>query len=99
MLVYTLVVFLLKWHFMYKVSDNAMQSLLKFLMKFFLAVINSVKLVDSIIEDFPTSLYSLQKLGNLDKNLFTSYSSCPKCHGIYRNQNFVQECLFQLMVK
>ena len=47
-----------------------MQSLLKFLMKFFLAVINSVKLVDSIIEDFPTSLYSLQKLANLDKNLF-----------------------------
>ena len=88
MLVYTLVVFLLKWQFMYKVSDNAMNALLKFLTKFFVAVVKSVKLLEelnSIIEEFPTSLYSLQKLASLDNKLFNVYSSCPKCHAIYSN--------------
>jgi len=73
---------------MYKISDNAMNTLLKFLIKFFYAVVKSVKLIEElnpIVEEFPSSLHSLQKLASLDSKLFTVYSSCPKCHAITSN--------------
>ena len=79
---------MLKWQFMYKISDNAMNPLLKFLVKYFHAVVKSVKSVEelhSLVEEFPSSLYSLRKLASLDNKLFNVYSTCPKCHAIYGN--------------
>ena len=89
---------------MYKVSDNAMNALLKFLVKFFLAVVKSVKLVEglnSIIEEFPTSLYSLHKLANLDNKLFNVYSSCPNAMQFTATltQKFVKRYFFQPTTK
>ena len=56
---------------MYRVSDNAINVLLKVLLKTFNAIVKLDRLEEemhSIVQDFPSSLYSLRKMVNLEKS-------------------------------
>lgn len=84
--------FLLFWQFAYKVSSNAIHSLLRFL-KYFLLIIGNAFHCHEIREfgeHFPVTLDTLYKRMciNADRS-FTNYVVCPKCHSIYLYEDCV----------
>ena len=81
-------VFLLKWQYMFNISDNALSVLIKFLNKVIFIVTKISKTKEDVTDftkDFPSSLYTLRKIAGLDKKYFKMYSSCPRCHSINSN--------------
>ena len=86
--VYMIMVFLLKWQYMFNISDNALSVLIKFLHKFILIIIKLAKTKDDITsftKDIPTSLYAVRKHAGLNNKSFKMFSSCPICHTINSN--------------
>ena len=84
--------FLLFWQFAYKVSSNAIHSLLRFL-KYFLLIIGNAFHCHEIREfgeHFPVTLDTLYKRMciNADRS-FINYVVCPKCHSIYLYEDCV----------
>ena len=87
-ILYMVMVFLLKWQYMFNVSDNALSVLIKFLHKFILIVIKVAKTKDDITDftkNIPTSLYVVRKYVGLSNKCFKMFSSCPTCHSINSN--------------
>lgn len=85
---YMVMVFLLKWQYMFNVSDNALSVLIKFLHKFILIIIKVAKTKDDITDftkNIPTSLYVVRKRVGLSNKCFKMFSSCPTCHSINSN--------------
>ena len=81
-------VFLLKWQYMFNISDNAISVLIKFLNKIIFIVTKITKTKEDMTDftrDIPNSLYTLRKLTGLNKKYFKMYSSCPRCHSINSN--------------
>ena len=86
--VYMVLVFLLKWQYMFNISDNALSVLIKFLHKLILIIIQVAKTKDDITnftKDIPTSLYAVRKHAGLNGKSFKMFSSCPICHTINSN--------------
>ena len=87
-LIYMVTVFLLKWQYMFNISDNAISVLIKFLHKLIFTIIQVTKTkqdITNLTKDIPTSLYAVRKLAGLNKKCFEMFSSCPTCHSINSN--------------
>lgn len=88
-LIYT---FLLFWQFAYKVSNNAMHCLLRFLKYIILLIGNAFQChqISDSAQQFPVTLNSLYKQMLVENNhLFTEYVVCRKCHSVYEYDNCI----------
>ena len=72
-----LLLFVLIWKSVYKVTDNAVNVLLKFLNFLFLKINNSMPRIK-----VPMSLSSAKRSVGINDN-FYQYIVCPKCHSLY----------------
>ena len=72
-----LLLFVLIWKSVYKVTDNAVNVLLKFLMFLFLKINKSLPRIK-----VPLSLSSAKRSVGINDN-FYQYVVCPKCHSLY----------------
>ncbi|CAH1264067.1 Hypp2840 [Branchiostoma lanceolatum] len=81
MFVRLLTMLLLVWQTLFKVSDNAVHSLL-LAFKLFIQVVGNAYGADSIVGlsgAIPASLHTLRKCIGLDRNNFVRFVVCPKC--------------------
>ena len=80
-----LLYFILIWQGVCHLSDNGLAWLLRFLLQF-LKVLNihvTGELLTELIAIFPTSLYMVRQLLDLDRDNFNKYVVCPKCSACY----------------
>lgn len=79
------VMFLLKWQSLFRVSDTAMNVLLRFTVGFFGLLIMLFKA--SVLKDFlnqlPKNIYMAKKLIGISSDNFEKFASCSKCDSIY----------------
>jgi len=76
-----LLMFLFLWQTIYKVSDNGISVLLKFIVCF-LSIIGSLSNGQIIVEFakcLPTSLYMAKSVLDVNEDKFEKFVSCPKC--------------------
>ncbi len=84
-------IFLAMWQFAYKVSNGAINSLLRFL-KFFLLCLGSAFHCEMLLkagEAFPVSLVGLHKILRVTKGDFVNYVVCPMCSSVYVYQDCI----------
>ena len=77
--------FLIYWQLACHISDNGLEWLLRFFYQF-LSIINcniGSPFLHELLAIFPTSVYLLRKLISLDRDNFTKYVVCPRCHKLY----------------
>ncbi len=85
--------FLFMFQTLFRVSDTAMNVLLKFLSMFFLSVGRRVSsLPANFTSALPDSLYSARKFSSSNRDQFNRYVCCPTCHSIYS----FQDCVIKL---
>ena len=82
--------FLFMFQTLFRVSDTAMNILLKFLSMFFLSVGRRVSsLPANFTSALPDSLYSARKISSSNRDQFNRYVCCPTCHSLYSFQDRV----------
>lgn len=82
-IVHWLLIFLCLWSSFCTLSDNALEILLSFLRAVFDSLTTLFPVVGSFAILFPRSVHLLRKQLGLDKDRFTKYVVCPKCHSLY----------------
>ncbi|XP_077866482.1 uncharacterized protein LOC144354692 [Saccoglossus kowalevskii] len=84
-----ILMFLLSWQKIYVVSDRGIQCLVTFIKHLLLtvAVIFNVNGLTKFIKVLPGTLFTIRKFLGLDRDAFTQYVVCPKCHSIYPFEN------------
>jgi hypothetical protein len=88
-----LLYFILIWQGVCHLSDNGLAWLLRFLLQF-LKVLNihvTGELLTELIAIFPTSLYMVRQLLDLDRDNFNKYVVCPKCSACYEYNECVRD--------
>ena len=77
--------FILLWQANCKISNNGLEWLLRFLFQFLhlVGVICHCEYLVKFCTMFPTSLYVLRQLVNLDRDDFVKYVVCPNCSSLY----------------
>ena len=96
-LVTWLLYFLLLWQFKYMVSDNELESFLKFIKSFFVCIGKhlaqhwGIEFVSTFATYIPCTLYSLYNYLGIDRDAFTKYAvcGCRGCHQIYNLDNLL----------
>ena len=78
-LVRAYIMFLFMWQALFRVSDTGMSILLFFIAKFLALIPVSQRVVDQL----PQTIATAKKLIGTDRDRFSKYASCPKCHTIY----------------
>jgi len=81
-------VFLMKWQYRFRISDNALNCLIKFLSKLLFLLVDAVILTENLLifaNGFPKSLTALKKYLNLTSRPYKQYASCKKCTSIYED--------------
>ena len=90
-----LFIFVLLWQAVFKISNSALSSLLRFC-KYFLLVLGRAFQSQDLISTsnaIPSTLSTVQKvLGISDSQCFTEYVVCPKCDSIYE----LEDCVVKL---
>ena len=66
------------------IPDAAVSLLLKVLSIFFIILGRFHPELLDIAKTFPTTIYALQKLLGVQKDIFVRYVTCPNCSAIYR---------------
>ena len=70
-----IMIFLLKWQFMFHISNNAVDMLIKFLHKLFshLSAVkqNEHSVITDLAKEFPSSLTQMKKIIGIDKKMFS----------------------------
>ena len=96
-----LLYFILIWQGTCHVSDNGLAWLLRFLLQLFRVLNVHVPgdILTELITIFPTSLYMVRQLLDLDRDNFTKYVVCPKCTKCYGYNECVVEVNGQHVVK
>ena len=81
----TLLLFILTWQAMYKISDNAILVLIKFLKAFlkYIAELCEFQALVDFARTIPETMYMIQKVLWLEKDNFEKYAVCPKCKSLY----------------
>ena len=89
-----IMIFLLKWQFMFHISNNAMDKLIKFLHKLFnhfsALKQNEFSVISDLAKRFPSSLTQIKKITGIDNKVFLENIVCCKCHSIYEN---ISQCM------
>lgn len=88
-----LILFLLLWQVIYKVSDNGISILLKFISQFLSAIglLAGCEALVRFAKTLPGTLYMARiKLG-LDKDDFEKFAACPKCNKLYK----LEDCIIK----
>ncbi len=67
------------WQTLFRISDTGMNILLLFISKFF-ALVASVR---NFIDQLPPNIATARKLAGINRDNFSRYASCPKCHTVY----------------
>lgn len=102
-IVHWLLIFLCLWSSFCTLSDNALEILLSFLRAVFDSLTTLFPVVGSFAILFPRSVHLLRKQLGLDKDRFTKYVVCPKCHSLYvfedcyevlRGKRITKKCSF-----
>ena len=84
--------FLFMFQTLFRISDTAMNILLKFLSMFFTSVGKQVSLPTNFTSALPDSLYSARKFSCNARDQFKRYVCCPTCHSLYS----FEECVIKL---
>ena len=86
-----LIMILLFWQSVYKITDSAIAVLWKLLLIFFNAFsrLFQVPAIREAAEKLPKSLPTLRREVNIDLNTFAQYVVCVRCHSLYE----YKECL------
>lgn len=75
--------FLFMFQSIFRLSDNALDVLLKFLSMFFKTLGKVTPLPESFLKLLPSSTYSARKMSDNKREEFVRYVSCPNCHCLY----------------
>lgn len=81
--------FLFMFQSIFRLSDHALDVLLKFLSMFFKSLGKVSSLPQSFLHCLPSSIYSARKKSGNKRDQFTRYVSCPSCHCLYCLDNCV----------
>lgn len=84
--------FLLMFQTIFRLSDNALDVLLKFLSMFFKTLGKVSQLPEHFVQSLPSSIYSARKVSGSDNGQFDRYVSCPDCHCLYK----LEDCIVKL---
>lgn len=77
-----LIIFAL-WSYRHNITQTAFNALLKVL-SLFLSLLSTISSsISSVFSGFPSSVYKLNRLLNINENDFNKYVVCPKCHSLY----------------
>ena len=79
--------FLLMFQSIFRLSDNALDILLKFLSTFFKSLGKISSLPESFLQSLPSSLYAARKMSGNERDQFERFVSCPNCHSLYTLKN------------
>ena len=81
-----ILMFLLLWQTIYKVSDNGIAVLLKFFKQFLIAIGNlaQIDIIINFARNFPSTLYMAKVRLDLEKDDFEKFVACPKCMTLYK---------------
>ena len=79
-----IVVFLLKFQIFYKISDNAIVTLLRFF-KYLLLIIGRTYEIKVLQEELnvPQSIHGCRSLTGIANNPFKEFPVCPACHMLF----------------
>lgn len=78
--------FLLKWQSLYHVSDNALDTLIKFLQSVFTSATKVPGPLETLVllsKSFPTTLPALKKYCKLNTTSCKKFAVCSRCHSLY----------------
>ena len=75
--------FLFMFQTLFRLSDNAMDTLLRFFAMFFKSLSQKITLPSSFVEALPTSLHKACVVGGYSRDDFDRYVCCPNCHTLY----------------
>ena len=75
--------FLFMFQSIFRLSDNALDVLLKFLSIFFKSLTKISSLPESFMQSLPCSIYTARQMSGGERDQFERYVSCPNCHTLY----------------
>lgn len=85
--------FLFMFQTLFRLSDNALDVLLRFLAMFFKSFGERVApLPSSFVDALPSSIYSARKMAGSERDRFDRYVCCPGCHSLYS----LDECVVRM---
>jgi len=85
--------FLFVFQTLFRLSDNALDVLLRFLAMFFRSLGQRVTaLPTSFIDAFPSSIHSARKVAGSERDRFDRYVCCSGCHSLYS----LDECVIRM---
>ena len=92
---------MLLWQANCKLSNNGLEWLLRFLFQFLhlLGVTCNCEYLVEFCAMFPTSLYVLRKIVDLDRDDFVKYVVCPTCSSLYDPGNCTQRIGDRIVAK
>ena len=76
-------IFLNFFQLTFRISEQAMTTLLKFLRAMIMYLSEETPLLRELAKRIPKSLYSIRKLLKQNRDGVTEYVVCPKCHHLY----------------
>ena len=71
--------FLFMWQTLFRISDTGMNIILLFIAKFY----SLVGRVQNFIDQLPPNIAAARKSAGINRDDFSRYASCPKCHAVY----------------
>ena len=79
------IMFLFVWQRLFRLSDTGLVVLLTFLATFLQLVSSTLDLskLAAFLKQLPRNIYQARKYVGRNKDAFTKYVSCPKCHYVY----------------
>ena len=81
--------FLFMFQSIFRLSDNALDVLLKFFSIFFKSLTAISSLPESFMQSLPCSLHTARQMSGNERDQFERYVSCPGCHTLYT----LNECI------
>jgi len=82
--------FLLHWQSLYKVSDQAIQVIVKFIHAFVKVIASNPTLLQSASVEIPSSLHILQNHFNTKNVILHKYTVCPACFTLYESDSCIE---------
>lgn len=68
----------------FRLSDHALDVLVKFFSIFFKSLAKISSLPESFVQSLPCSIHAARKISGKERNQFERYVACPECHHLYK---------------
>lgn len=81
--------FLFMFQSLFRLSDHALDVLMKFISIFLKSLAKLSSIPKSFVQSLPTSIYTARKVSGNERDKFERFVVCPECHSLYK----LNECI------